>query len=596
MHPGVKAHGAIVRLAGSQRAPRGLGRLAALGGLALGAMLWSAAAAAAPGSETVEGHVVAVEQGDVVVDLALQQGAADDDVVELWRPLSLIHPVTKRQVTDRFLIGRLRLRQVRQSLALAIAEGAPDRAPERGDVVVLRRTRPEAAHGEPGSPPTAVEAPAGSVPAAAASRPAQPTSTEPAGSAAADCPAADPYARAAHQVTTLFEGLRGTRPERRIVAYKAYLASNPSSPFAASLTEQLGVLRRLAGLEAVHIEARRIVLGDFHPPERALSHAPLTLGIRIGGEPVGAVLQLRATGEPTYRSLAMKPSGGGYFAVTLPAEDMVASGLEYFIEGTGPDGKATVVAGEPGKPLALEVFAPPSPHAPALPAATASLWTDYADYNRLRGDDVAWQTEGVLGMRFGDSGVRAVRTGFGVYRGVGGSLADLDELGLSARKVGLTYGYLEGEIGIGSFVGLVGRGIVGMDDGGLTGGAQALVRVGSDLETNLLVGCELLGGVGLRAMAEVDIAVLADWPIMLRAEVTNQPAGAESSLRSVRPADDAATPESTSLARNDIGVRAIAQVGYRIVDPLTVALRVSYQGRTIWHSGPGFGGAVSYTW
>jgi hypothetical protein len=155
---------------------------------------------------------------------------------------------------------------------------------------------------------------------------------------------------------------------------------------------------------------------------------------------------------------------------------------------------------------------------------------------------------------------------------------------------------LEGEIGIGSMVGLVGRGIVGLDDGGLTGGAQALVRVGPDLATNLLVGCELLGGVGLRAMAEVDIAVLDDWPLMLRAEVTNQPAGVEASVTSVRPAEEGATRERTSLGRNDIGVRAIAQVGYRIVDSLTVALRVSYQGRTIWHSGPGLGGAVSYTW
>jgi hypothetical protein len=202
----------------------------------------------------------------------------------------------------------------------------------------------------------------------------------------------------------------------------------------------------------------------------------------------------------------------------------------------------------------------------------------------------------VLAMRFGDSGMRALRTGFGVYRGVGGSLEELDELGRSPRKVGLTYGYLEGEVGLGDFVGLVGRGIVGLDDGGLTGGAQALVRVGSDLDTNLLVGCELLGGVGLRAMAQIDIAVLEDWPMMLRAEVTNQPAGVQSSISAVRPANADALPEGTSLARNDIGVRAIAQVGYRIVEPLTVALRASYQGRTIWHSGPGFGGAVSYSW
>jgi hypothetical protein len=63
-------------------------------------------------------------------------------------------------------------------------------------------------------------------------------------------------------------------------------------------------------------------------------------------------------------------------------------------------------------------------------------------------------------------------------------------------------------------------------------------------------------------------------PIVLRSEVTNQPAGTGS----------------------DVGVRLIGQVGYRILPHLVLAGRVSYQGRTINHAGPGVGAAVGYAW
>ena len=42
--------------------------------------------------------------------------------------------------------------------------------------------------------------------------------------------------------------------------------------------------------------------------------------------------------------------------------------------------------------------------------------------------------------------------------------------------------------------------------------------------------------------------------------------------------------------------RAIAQVGYEIIDDLTLSARLSYQGRTINHAGPGAGLGVSYQW
>jgi hypothetical protein len=242
------------------------------------------------------------------------------------------------------------------------------------------------------------------------------------------------------------------------------------------------------------------------------------------------------------------------------------------------------------------VVEPPS-YQPARPErATVAVWTDYADYNRFRGNDAAWQTEGFLGMRFGELGVRALRSGFGVLRGVGGSLEDLDDLGLSPRRIGLTYGYVEGEFGIHDLFGVIARPVVGLKDGGVTGGAQLVFRLGNDLRTNLQLGGEALGGVGLRSFAELELEELEDWPLMFRCEVSNQPAGSSSSVDEVRPGEDGVPPEGASIAVNDIGVRGIVQAGYRILDVLVVSARVSYQGRTIQHSGPGFGGGISYTW
>lgn len=38
------------------------------------------------------------------------------------------------------------------------------------------------------------------------------------------------------------------------------------------------------------------------------------------------------------------------------------------------------------------------------------------------------------------------------------------------------------------------------------------------------------------------------------------------------------------------------QAGYRFTPDFTVSARASFEGRTIQHAGPGFGGAVGYTW
>ncbi len=538
-------------------------------------------------TQAIEGHVIAVQDGDIIVDLAGGRGAADGDLVELWRPLSLRHPVTKRTVRDRFRIGQLRLTQVRQQLAMATAEGELDRGAETGDVVVLRVPVP-AQQGTTGNG-EASSAPGNEGPAEAIESPAAPPHDP------RPAPELSPAELEGLDVARMFDSLRGATLDARIQAYRRYLRYRPNSRYAPVLREEAALLDQLRQPASERARSH-IQLVGFRPPEEALADASFSMGVRLAGPASGAVLHLRRAGQVSYQTLPMKQAGPGYFVATVPPKQLAAPEVEYFLEATSADGRAHAVVGDAKAPETLEVRDAPERERPEAPSAMVSAWSDYADYNRMRGNDRVWQTEGFFQMRFGDTGVRALRSGFGVYRGVGGSLEELDELERTPRLVGLTYGYVEAEIGFIELFSLVGRGVVGLEDGGLTGGGQAMVRIGNDQRTNLLFGGELLGGVGMRGIAQLELNVFHDWPMMVRTEVTNQPAGTESTPDTVRPDDDGALPEDTALDNNDIGARGIVQVGYRIFDPFVVAVRGSYQGRTIKHSGPGFGGALSYSW
>jgi hypothetical protein len=555
----------------------------------ISSLLWASGtlvapeAYAAPERVSIEGYVVELQASDIIVDVAASDGAADGDVIELWRPVKLRHPVTGRKVTDRFLIGRLKLGQVRSELSLARPEGKLDRPPLVGDVVVLQRTverNPE--------PPKPSAKPAAQAPAAAA----EIASAAPAATAVGPSEAA-PQDADAQSVTRLFDRLAGAKLPRRVAAYENYAHRNPNSRYARVLWEEAAELRRLLALESSTADEPPKSL-SFSPPESALSGTPLEVGIELDERATGAVLHARRSGEVAYVSTPMTRSGPGYFVVRIPGERMRGRRVEYFIEAVNDEGGAFAVAGDARDPQRIHVQDVPKPTEPPPHETSASAWSDYADWNRSRGNDRIWQTEGYFGVRLQEVGVRAVRTGFGVYRGVGGSLEELDELNVAPRKVGLTYGYLEAEWGFTPRASLITRGLVGLRDDGISGGALALVRIGSDKKTNLSIGGEVLGGIGLRGITQLELDVIERVPIMLRTEVTNQPAGVAAA-----PADPSTLPageQPQSSQAAEIGARAIAQVGYELVDNLVIAARGSYQGRTIRHAGPGFGGAVSYTW
>jgi len=522
----------------------------------------------------VQGTVLALDKDDLILDVGSDAGAIENLIVELWRPLKLKHPVTGKIFADRFKIGQIQLGQVRATMSLAKPSGSLSRAAAPGDLVIFNR-----AGVTPSSPPVILPTPP--------SGPTDPYGETPPETGTSV--AAAPVDMDAKSVTDMFESLRGQNIATRVQRYEEFLRAHPQSRFFTVLFEENIALKRLLKQPApAPFEARSSLFLVNGPGWiTAVPGQPLRVAVELNEGAHGAVLQVRRRGEILYLSLPMTRAGQGYFAAVVPSDRVVDRGLEYFIEGVGSEGTRSLV-GTARSPKTIDVEPHPKASPPPGGIGSLSVLTDYADYNRLIGNDYVWQTEGIFGIRFKDLGIRAVRMGFGVYRGVSGTVEELDELGMEGRPVGLTYGFVESEIGIHKLFSLTGRIMVGLLDDGVGGGGQLFARIGSDQKTNLLIGGELLGGVGLRSIVELQLNTFERFPIVLRTEVTNQPAGAAPSP-SQRGLNIAEGP-------SDVAGRGIAQLGFRIVPELTIAVRGSFQGRNINHAGPGVGGSVGYTW
>lgn len=536
------------------------------------------------GGLSVEGTVIAIDQEELVLDLGASRGAAVGQKLELWRPLRVKHPVTGAMLLDRFAIGTLTIVQVRPKTAIARVTGKPLRAPATGDIVVVELPKPEPT--APTPTPSPIPTPTPALP---------PSGPAPSPGAAADVEGlADLEATLARLVRQ--------PPEARIAAYEAFARAHPTSPLARVVAEDARELRRAAlAQEAARAAATAPRAGapapsvlSFDAPREARAGAPLSIALELGPRFAGGVVHYRAVGAGgagTYATAPMRPMGARYFGAALPPAAVQAPGVEYFVEGVDDKGIPTEIVGEAAAPRRVTVGSDAATDA-ALGAKGergfgVSVLTDYASFDVRKNHDTLWQTEGSFTLRLRDVGLRAIRSGAGVYRGKGGTLEELDDKGLAPRDIGLTYGHVEAEYAFASNYAAIGRAIVGLREPGIGGGAQGFVRFGNDRRTNLLVGGEILGGIGLRGIAQLELRTIPRVPIALRTEVTNQPAGVSRTL---------ADQPLVASGQAEVGARAIGQVGFEIGGGLAVAARVSYQGRTINHAGPGAGAAVSYEW
>jgi hypothetical protein len=512
----------------------------------------------AVGRAANEGVVVAVEPSIVYIDMGAQRGVTVGTEFVVWRDIQRVHPVSRDILRDRFRLGTLHITQVGQHLAIGrFAPAEESAAPEHrlvpGDIVV----RPLIGFAPSAPPKQVAVASEGDTPAAAL--PASPTAAAaPAEVAPAVGARAAPHAASESQ-NDWSPSAAASEPAPQITLAAARFQTHPQIARGDRL-------RLTFELDA------RIETAVFHYRTRVVD----------GSEPSAGYRSAR---------LVRQAHTGQFWSVEFAR---VEAPLEYFVEQS--IGTATFTAiGSAAAPERVDLALG---HTAASSSERdnryfAALHTEFASFSSRRLNDYVWQTGTDFGVRFANSrldgsGLRALRSGFGVFRGRGGSLAELDVQDLDGRNVGLTYGHIEAEYAFHDTLSTIGRLVLGLGKDGVTAGVQGLLRIGNDRRTNLLLGGELLGGVGARGIVQLEWNAIARVPIVFRTEVTNQPAGA--SAGSILSAADEARGST------DIGARAIVQAGYRFPVGITPSLRVSYQGRTINHAGPGFGANVSYEW
>jgi hypothetical protein len=573
---------------------------------------WGVATPPARAQQTpvVEGTVLMLDGGDVVVDVGKARGVVDGDVVELWRPVKVKHPVTGKLLVDRFKIGELKISQARDVLSLARPVGNLLRPVETGDVVTI-----------PGKAPVAVVTPTPlPKPTSTGTSPVTTTTTKPTPLASAKpgtpspagsgsitvlpppAPSAVEWGNEpckeedaeAKELSILFDDLTGATPETRASRYEAWAKAHPKSRYARVVLEEAAALRMPSAPPPEHADT--IELLSHAAPSELVRGDAASIAVELIGPVSGVVFYGALDDETAFQPIPMKGAGARYWTVTLPASRVSGKRLRWFVQGVLPNGKGIFVLADPSAPHETKIVEPMKAETPTPHEATAALWLDYADYNRLRGNDRALQVEGFFGLRLGDTGLRAVRSGLGIYRGEGGAVDELDAVSnaKSPRAVGLTYGFLEAEWGLTHFWGLITRAVIGLGESGLDGGGQVFVRIGNDKSTNILLGGEFLGGIGLRGIAQVELNMFPRFPILVRTEVTNQPAGVTPSASEL--ASQSKNGVLPAAGQADLGIRAIAQVGFRQTKNLSWFVRLSGQGRTINHFGPGAGMGVSLSW
>lgn len=539
-----------------------------------------------------EGSVLSVDAGgDVVIDLGTARGVDTGDVVEVWRPMKFKHPVTGQVVSDRVLIGKVRVKQARPSLSIARVEGDLDRPLAAGDVAISNKGAPVATP-VPTPTPTPTAKP---TPPKKEEHPTTitTTTTTTRTQAPVPTPLSPKESPDAKEVDELLTQMKNAPPDVRIAAFEKFVLDHPQNKHANILWVEAASLRRLLELNKKEAERenQRPRAAKFDPPKTAPVGQALELAMELA-KARGAVLHVRRAGQEGYVSMPMREIGPSYFAGTIPADTMGEGTVEYFVEATDSHGEVVPIHGSAPTPLHVEAEnpLPPDGKRKEETIVRAGALTDYASFDARSNKDFVWQSEAQLGVRFRDVGLRALRSGFGAYRGRGGTLDDLDKRGMDGRDIGLTYGYLETELAPDPIFSFVLRAIVGLREEGVNGGGQAFIRIGNDRRTNLMLGGEVLGGIGLRGITQLEWNLLPRVPVMLRSEVTNQPAGISS------PAAKEGVGPVTSTGAGEVGVRSIVQVGYRITDRFLVAGRGSFQARTINHAGPGGGAAVTYEW
>ncbi len=516
------------------------------------------AAAEARPSAPVEGVVVKVAEGEVVIDLGRANGVPPEGRIELYRRMVVEHPITKETIEDRFPIGAVVPAQVGSLLSIIREVDGLQRPPVPGDFAVYR-------------PPATVAPPPAPKPSAAPSERARTPSLPP-----------DRVALSA----TFDESLGRALPER-IALYEAWLAAFPESALRDRVGVEVATLRRL--VEQARDAAPQTATTAPDPDALTVRHQPIqavyvgeSVEIAIALIETDAVEQVRLLSardpEETWTVQPMARDGDYYFRARVPAAQLAEPGeLRYVVEVVRPDGRLAAVVGRSRSPETVEVL-PLPPGADPPGASHLEITARMVDFNTV-GDavDRYFHFESTFSYALGWQALRAVRVGVGLIDGEGGPTESIDTGG-ETRTVLLNYAFAEVEVEAGEWVGFAARLAGGNQQAGPDDpraamvGTEARLRLGRFDETRFVAGVSVLDVLGVQGFLDAHVEVFERLPMRLGVVVTNLPVDA------------------------DLGVQIEYRLGWRVLDWLTLAAEVGWNARTINHYGFTGGGGLALDW
>jgi len=515
--------------------------------------------------------VVMVNDKEVVFDAGTRAGVKTGDKVQLYRTLTVHHPVSGQPISDKFPIGTVRVAEASELLSIIRLTRKLKNQPKVGDLVLLPEKKPE-------KKPAAA--------AAVAAKPGEEPSEQlkPAPAATSD----DKRALGAAFTATLGKPL-----DVRLGHYRNFLKAFPDSVYARAVTREVkwleGVERKLAeertgpcpAEPAEDLGTARVIHAEIGPLEVG-DDAQALIAVLPPEAATGARLYVRRADEEGYEQVEMAHDGGYYYRAHIPAALVAERGrIAYFIEITGPDAKSRPVVGNQVSPRQLKVTLPIVDEIVRQGRSTFTTLFEYVNFDLDdKVDDEYWTFRADFFYRI-STFLYGVRVGMGIFSGTGGKLKDIEASQDNNEQLAAHYGYLEGEFEIVPLFHFTLRGLAGNrrspggEDERMSGvfGFEGGVRIGEELKTNLLATGAIVQDVGYQGRLALSINVFRKVPIIVEGLVTNFP-----------------------VDESHVGLRLVLGTGYRFTDWLAILARGSWNARTITHTGFGGGASLALSW
>ncbi len=541
--------------------------------------------------------VLAIDGKDIYVGLGARDGVGAGSELELLHEIVAKDPRTGATLRDHFALGKLQVAKAGDAVCVAHADEELAKRVLAGDRVQLLSAKR-----------TFVDPWEEQV---AASKPV------------VDDPAAPPVDHAA-LARDAWRDTLGKSPEQRIARWAALEQADPGTPYRKAIDAEIASQRaQAAARDASLTRAKSGAPGDRNPRIAHLvaqldsTQAPLVMAPAVRAVPgkpldltfvarhplVHAWLFVRAAGEAGFHRIEMVRDGDAYLRATIDGAAVHGPRLEWYAEVATSEGDSTSALGSHDLPLGIAVD-PDVREAPIYAGRSQiSLDADYVDFQgkQNKGFDEYYEIDADFTYRFIDP-IYALRIGFGTLSGIGGPKSVLDDPqtmncvdlnGYECKRVDFRYVYTELEFRLHRVVALLVRPQIGQlttdvmegstasrcqgaDTSGCSNeigaGLRGRLRLGEEYGTNLVLGASFSRGVGTLLEAAFQWNPHPVVPVKVSVQVTDQP------------------------VIDDFGVRLIGDVGLRRLSWVYPSLRLSYQARSIDHSGVSGGLGLNFNW